>query len=79
MVNPFKKKSKTDDKQKLGMLQRVAMKKAMNMNSKEREKIISDAMKPENRDKLLKTIAMMEKSGMVSKEQIEQAKKQLGI
>lgn len=61
------------------MMQRIAMKKAANMNPKEREKVLADAMKPENREKLLKAIKMMEKSGMASKEQIEQAKKQLGL
>jgi len=81
MLN-FLKKSQTtqqDDKQKMGMMQRIAMKKAMKMDPKEREKVLADAMKPENRDKLIKAVKMMEKMGMASKEQIEAAKKQLGI
>lgn len=61
------------------MMQSLAMKKAMNMSPKERERVISEAMRPENREKLEKAIKMMEKMGIASKEQIEQAKKQLGI
>ena len=79
ILGRFKKTKNTDDKQKMGMMQSLAMKKAMNMSPKEREKVISEAMRPENREKLEKTIKMMEKMGVASKDQIEAAKKQLGL
>ena len=85
MWNPFNKKNDGDsdvsdkDTQKMGMFQKMAMKKAMNMKPEEREKMMQEALEPKNRDKLLKAIEQMEKSGMISKSQIEKAKKQLGI
>lgn len=79
MLNFLKKSKKDTDKQKAGMMQRVAMKKAMNMSPEERDKVLAEAMKPENRAKMEKAIKMMEKIGMANKEQIEAAKKQLGL
>lgn len=81
MFNIFKKKknSNSDDKQQMGMMQALAMKKAIKMSPKEREKVLEEATRPENREKLEKAIKMMEKMGVASKEQIEAAKKQLGL
>jgi len=78
MWNPFKK-STEPDKQKMGMLQRIAMKKLEKMGPEERDKIIQDALKPENREKILAVIEQMKKSGQVTDEQIEMAKKKLGL
>ncbi len=79
----FLKKSKNnnqnDNQQKMGMLQRIAMKKIQNMSPGEREKMMQEAFKPENRDKLMKAMEQMQASGQVSKSQIEEAKKRLGL
>jgi transposase-like protein len=45
----------------------------------EREKMMQDALKPENRDKLLKAMEQMKKSGMISESQIQKAKEKLGL
>lgn len=63
----------------MGMLQRLAMKKLQNMSNEEREKIMQDALKPENRDKLMKAMEKMQASGQISQHQIEMAKKKLGL
>jgi hypothetical protein len=78
MWNPFKK-SQDDDKQKLGMLQRIAMKKLEKMSPEERNKVMQDALKPENKDKILAVIEQMKRSGQITDEQIETAKKKLGL
>lgn len=80
MWNPFKKTTtNSDGTQKLGMLQRLAMKKVEKMSQGEREKMMQDALKPENRDKLLKAMEQMKKSGMISESQIQKAKEKLGL
>jgi len=63
----------------MGMLQRLAMKKLMNMSPQEREKITQDMLKPENKGKLLSAMEMMKKTGMISDDQVEEAKKKLGL
>ena len=78
MWNPFKKSSGSDT-QKLGMLQRIAMKKLEKMSPEEKDKLMQDALKPENKDKILSVIEQMKKSGQLSDEQIEMAKKKLGL
>jgi hypothetical protein len=78
MWNPFKK-SNTDDTQKMGMLQSLAMKKLAKMSPQEKEKLAQDMLKPENKDKLLQAMEMMKKSGMVSDAQLEEAKKKMGL
>ncbi len=78
MWNPFKK-SNSNNPQKMGMLQRIAMKKMQNMSQDERDKILNDALKPENRDKLLRAMEKMQSSGQLSKHQMEMAKKRLGL
>lgn len=79
MWNIFKKKSDNDKNQKLGMLQRIAMRKLQKMSPEERNKIAQEALKPENKDKILAVIEQMKKSGQLSDEQIEMAKKKLGL
>ncbi|MFA4817143.1 MAG: hypothetical protein WC608_00265 [Parcubacteria group bacterium] len=78
MWNPFKK-SGTDDTQKLGMLQKLAMKKMMNMSPQEKEKMIQEALKPENKDKLLQAMEMMKKTGQITDAQVEEARQKLGL
>ena len=79
MWNLFKKNKKSDDTQKMGMLQRIAMKKMEKMSPQERDKLMQDALKPENKDKILAVIEQMKKSGQLTDEQIEMAKKKLGL
>lgn len=79
MFSIFKKNKKSGDTQKLGMLQRIAMKKMEKMSPEEREKAMQEAMRPENKGKILQVIELMKKSGQVTDEQIEMAKKKLGL
>ena len=92
MWNPFNKKTvaindsdaKVIDEAevktpKMGMLQAIAMKKMAKMSPQERNKMMQDAMKPENKDKMLAAIEQMKKMGMASEEQIAQARKMLGL
>jgi hypothetical protein len=49
------------------------------MSPNERNKIMQDAMRPENRDKIMTAMNAMKSSGQVTEEQIAQAKKMLGM
>lgn len=83
--NPFKrsKKSDDDDQPKMGMIQRLAMKRLERMTSEEREKLMQKAMNPENvaknKDKILAAMEQMKASGQVTDEQIEMAKRKFGL
>jgi hypothetical protein len=94
MWNPFKKNSTTntnsDDSSsgnseaevkapKMGMLQAMAMKKMAKMSPQERQKMMQEAMRPENRDKIMTMMNAMKASGQVTDEQIAQAKKMFGM
>lgn len=82
MWNPFKKKNKNGQPQ-MGMLQKLAMKKLEKMSPEQREKIMREAMAPENaaknKDKILSAMEQMKASGQITNEQIEMAKKKLGL
>lgn len=83
----FWKKKRDDEnsaeKQKMGLLQRLAMKKVMSMDPKEREKLMQKALMPENivknKDKILATMEQMKSSGNLTDEQIKMAKEKLGL
>jgi hypothetical protein len=81
MWNPLKKKKNDgeEDVQKMGMMQRLAMKKMMSMSPKERDKMIAEMMKPGNKDKIMAAMEMMKKTGQINDAQIEAAKKQFGL
>lgn len=79
MFDFFKKNKPADDAQKMGMLQRLAMKKMANMSPAERNKLMEDMLKPENRGKLLSAMEQMKKTGMITEAQIEEAKKKMGM
>jgi hypothetical protein len=68
---------------KMGMLQRLAMKKIMKMDPVEREKLMQKAMSPENiaknKDKILETMKKMKGSGQLTEEQMNEAKRKLGL
>jgi hypothetical protein len=71
------------DTQKMGMLQRLAMKKLEKMDPKEREKLMQKALSPDNiaknKDKILATMEQMKASGQMTDEQIKMAKEKLGL
>ncbi len=81
MWNPFKKNK--DDKPKMGMLQKLAMKRLEKMSPEEREKLMQKALDPENiaknQDKILASIEQMKASGQITEEQAELARKKLGL
>lgn len=79
-----KKDTKKNDDQKIdspkmNMLQRLAMKKMEKMSPQEKAKMAQEVFKPENRDKLLSVMEMMRKSGQISEEQYQMAKKKMGM
>lgn len=80
MWNPFSKNTGAQNTTpKMGMLQAIAMKKLAKMSPQERNKMIQDAKKPENQEKIMAAIEQMKKMGMASDEQIAQAKEMLGM
>lgn len=90
MWNPFKKTSSAsnsdDDKnnsQNMGFVQRLAMKKMMSMSPEQREKLMKKVMTPENisknKDKILEAMNQMRASGQISADQVEEAKRRLGL
>lgn len=68
---------------KLGFVQSLMMKKLMNMDPRQREKMMQKAMAPENiagkRDEILAVLAQLQGSGAVSAEQAEEVKRKMGI
>ena len=78
-----KKSEDIQNTPKVGLLQRLAMKKLEKMDPKEQEKLMQKALSPENieknKDKILATIEQMKGSGQLTEEQIEIAKKKLGL
>lgn len=81
--NKKKKKEDENNPQKMGMLQRLAMKKIEKMDPKEREKLMQKALSPENiaknKDKILETMQQMKASGQMTDEQMRMAKEKLGL
>jgi hypothetical protein len=86
MWNPFSKKSSADDEkdpQKMGMLQRLAMKKLQSMSEKDRMKLMQKFVTPENiqknRGKILEAMEAMKASGQINAQQLEEAKRKMGL
>lgn len=71
------------DPNKMGFIQRLAMKRVMSMSPEQREKLMRKAMTPENifknKDKILATMEQMKSSGQMSADQVELAKQKLGL
>jgi len=63
----------------MGMMQKIAMKKLEKMSPEERNKMMQDAFKPENRDKMLAVMEQMKKSGQMTEDQYKMAKERLGF
>ena len=61
----------------MGMMQKIAQKKMEKMSPEQRNKIMQDAFKPENRDKMLAVMEQMKKSGQITEEQYGIAKQKL--
>jgi hypothetical protein len=91
MWNPFKKNTgnnnnnddEAKDSNKMGFVQRLAMKKVMNMSEEERMKMMKKVLTPENisknKDKIMAVMEQMKANGQISQAQVEEAKKNLGI
>ena len=79
MFNFFKKNKNTDNKQEMGILGALAAKKLEKMSPQERDKMAQEVLKPENRGKLLSAMEQLQKTGMISEEQIKLAKEKLGL
>lgn len=63
----------------MNMASRVAMKKMAKMNPKEQQKMMQEAFKPENKDKMLAVMEQMRKSGQITEEQYNLAKQKMGL
>jgi len=83
MWNPFRKNKSSENIPTMGMLQRLAMKRLEKMNSEERQKLMQKVLSPENlaknKDKILETLEQMKQSRQLNQEQVEAAKKRLGL
>lgn len=79
MWNPFKKVKQSASNAAIGMAAKIAEKKMRNMSPKEQQKMMAEAFKPENKNKLLQAMEMMKNSGQISQEQYDMAKKRLGL
>jgi hypothetical protein len=77
--NPFKKAKSKVSSTAANMMQKVAMKKMQNMSPQEQQKIMQEAMKPENHRKLLAAMDQMKASGQITEEQYQMAKQKMGI
>jgi hypothetical protein len=82
----WKKKPKKYDENnppKMGILQRLAMKRLEKMDPKEREQLMRKALSPENieknKDKILATMEQMKASEQLTDEQMKMAKEKLGL
>lgn len=79
MWNPFQKVKNKVSSSAMGMMQKVAMKKLEKMSPQERNKIMQEAFKPENKEKLLATMEQMKASGQITEEQYRMAKQKMGM
>ncbi|KKP79914.1 MAG: hypothetical protein A2271_02610 [Candidatus Moranbacteria bacterium RIFOXYA12_FULL_35_19] len=79
MWNPFQKAKSKISSTAVNMMQKVAMKKLQNMSPQEQQKLMQEAFKPENRDKLLSAMEQMKKSGQITEEQYRMAKQKMGF
>jgi len=93
MWNPLKKKKKEEDtpkgvgrkaqQPKMGMMQRLAMKKLEKMSPEEQEKLMKKVMTPENihkhKDQIIAQMDEMKRAGQMNQQQYDEAKRRLGI
>ena len=76
--NPFKKAKSSVSNAAMGMMQKVAMKKLQSMSPKEQQRMMQEALKPENRKKLLEMMEQMKSAGQITEEQYRSAKQRMG-
>jgi len=55
------------------------MKKIAKMSPQEQQKLMAEAFKPENRNKLLSAMEQMKASGQITEEQYRMAKQKMGM
>lgn len=79
MFNPFKKKNNQSGNFATNMLAKIAMRKLARMSPREQQKMMQDAMRPENREKMIAVMESMKKSGQITEEQYNIAKKRLEL
>lgn len=79
MWNPFKKAKQATSSAAMGMMAKIAEKKMRNMSPKERQSMVNEAFKPENKDKMLAVMEQMKKSGQITEEQYNLAKQRMGL
>lgn len=78
MFNPFKKAKNAMSSSAMSMMQKVAAKKLAKMSPQEQQKMLQEAFKPENKEKLLAAMEQMKASGQITQEQYNMAKQKLG-
>ena len=80
MFNLFKKNKGSDD---MNFIQRLAMKRFASMSEEEKMKMIENLMAPgniaKNKDKILAVMEQMRDSGQISADQLELARRKLGL
>jgi hypothetical protein len=79
MWNPFKSAKKAASSTAMNMMAKVAMKKLQKMSPKEQQKMMSEAFKPENKEKMMAVMEQMRKSGQITEEQYKMAKQKVGL
>jgi hypothetical protein len=82
MWNPFNKSKKSNGAGgnfAMNMLAKVAMKKMQNMSPEEQQKLMQEAFKPENRDKMIAVMEQMKQGGQITEEQYNILKQRLGF
>lgn len=79
MWNPFKKAKSSASHAAMGMMAKIAEKKMKNMSPKEQQKMMQEAFKPENKDKMLAVMEQMRKSGLLTEEQCNAARSKLDL
>ncbi|HPN96765.1 MAG TPA: hypothetical protein PLK35_03285 [Candidatus Moranbacteria bacterium] len=79
MWNPFKKAKNQASNMAMGMMGKIAMKKLQNMSPQEQQKMMTEAFKPENKEKMVAVMEQMRKTGQITEEQYIMAKQKLGL
>lgn len=61
------------------ILETLALKKMEKMSPQEKEKMMQEALKPENRNQLLSAMEQLKKTGLINEDQEKLAKEKLGL
>lgn len=83
MFNFLKRRKSNNDPNQMGLIQRLAMKRLEKMSPEEKNKLAQKMMAPENieknKDKINEVLSQMKLSGQINDDQIEEAKRKLGL